>query len=279
MRGFALAVVLLAAPVFAASKDGYIRTSDGVRIHYIEAGSGPAIVFQPGWTMPAEIWQPQIDELSRKFRVVAIDPRSQGKSDRATEGHYPERRAQDIREVIDRLKLAPATLVGWSLGVVEVLAYVDQFGTSTLRSIVLVDGFIGMEPDIKTVQRYAGMLKAAQTNRAGWNAKFVRSMYKKPQPEAYLNKITAASMSVPTNTAVVLIANPVMNGWDTRHVLAKIDKPVLYAVTPGLKSQGEMLMQRLPSARVELFEDAGHALFVDDAARFNALLAEFAAPR
>lgn len=32
----------------------------------------------------------------------------------------------------------------------------------------------------KTVQRYAGMLKAAQTNRAGWNAKFVRSMYKKP---------------------------------------------------------------------------------------------------
>jgi len=35
----------------------------------------------------------------------------------------------------------------------------------------------------------------------------------------------------------------------------------------------------LPSARVEVFEDAGHALFVDDAARFNALLTEFAAAR
>ena len=104
-------------------------------------------------------------------------------------------------------------------------------------------------------------------------------MYKKPQPEAYLDKITAASMSVPTNTAVVLIANPAMNGWDMREVLGKIDKPVLYAVTPGLKSQGEMLKQKLPSARVEVFEDAGHALFVDDAARFNALIAEFASAR
>jgi pimeloyl-ACP methyl ester carboxylesterase len=40
-----------------------------------------------------------------------------------------------------------------------------------------------------------------------------------------------------------------------------------------------MLKQKLPSARVEVFEDAGHALFVDDAARFNALIAEFASVR
>ena len=279
MKGLFLAAMFLVTPLFAAPREGFVKTSDGVRIHYIEAGSGPAIVFQPGWTMPAEIWEPQIEGLSKKFRVVAIDPRSQGKSDRVNEGHYPERRARDIKEVIDELKLAPVTLAGWSLGVVEVLAYVDQFGTSTLRNVVLVDGFIGVEPDLKVVRSFAGMLKSAQTNRAVWNAKFVRSMYKKPQPEAYLDKITAASMSVPTNTAVVLIANPAMNGWDMREVLGKIDKPVLYAVTPGLKSQGEMLKQKLPSARVEVFEDAGHALFVDDAERFNALVTEFASAR
>jgi microsomal epoxide hydrolase len=279
MKELAIAAVFFVAPMSAAWKDGFVRTSDGVRIHYIEAGSGPAIVFEPGWTMPAEIWEPQIDGLSKNFRVVAIDPRSQGKSDRVAEGHYPSRRAQDIKEVVDQLELAPATLVGWSLGVAEVLAYVDQFGTSTLRGVVLVDGFIGAEPDIKFVQGFAAMLKSVQTNRAVWNEKFVRSMYRKPQTEAYLQKITAASMSVPTNTAVALIANLAMGGWDARRALAKIDKPVLYAITPGLKSQGDMLKQTLPSARVELFDGAGHALFVDDAARFNALLAEFAAAR
>lgn len=36
----------------------HFRTSDGVELHYLEAGSGPTLVFVPGWTMPADIWEP-----------------------------------------------------------------------------------------------------------------------------------------------------------------------------------------------------------------------------
>jgi non-heme chloroperoxidase len=56
---------ILAAPsVFAqAAKSDFFKTSDGIRIHYLEAGSGRPIVFIPGWTMPAWIWQKQTDEL------------------------------------------------------------------------------------------------------------------------------------------------------------------------------------------------------------------------
>jgi non-heme chloroperoxidase len=264
-------------PLFPAWTDGYVRTSDGVRLHYIEAGSGPAIVLEPGWTMPAEIWQPQIDALSKNFRVVAIDPRSQGKSDRPTDGHYPERRAQDIKEIIDQLKLAPAVLVGWSLGVAEVLTYADQFGTSTLRGIVLVDGDIGRDPDPKRIAWMWDQVRAYQTRRAEWTANFVRSMYKKPQSEEYLKRIREASMSVPTNSATLLILNAYASGRDWRPALKKVDKPVLYAISTTEKAQGEMLKQELPSARVESFENDGHALFVDEPARFNALLADFAA--
>lgn len=45
----------------ASVKDGSFITSDGVKLHYLESGTGPTILFVPGWTMPAEIWQPQID--------------------------------------------------------------------------------------------------------------------------------------------------------------------------------------------------------------------------
>ena len=38
----------------------YFQTSDDVTLHYLEAGSGPTIVFVPGWTMPAEIWEHQL---------------------------------------------------------------------------------------------------------------------------------------------------------------------------------------------------------------------------
>ena len=44
---------------------------------------------------------------------------------------------------------------------------------------------------------------------------------------------------------------------------------------PELKAQAEALKARVPAARVEIFGDCGHALFVDDAARFNAVLQDF----
>src|SRR5277367_3748319 len=92
------------------SKSGFVNASDSVKIHYIEAGevrttgglsvgpgSGPglsvggggsvtkaqqkvSILFVPGWTMPGWIWEKQIVRFSREYRVVAMDPRSQGES-------------------------------------------------------------------------------------------------------------------------------------------------------------------------------------------------------
>ncbi|PYX48955.1 MAG: hypothetical protein DMG79_10495, partial [Acidobacteria bacterium] len=86
-------------------KSDFFKTSDGIRIHYLEAGSGQPIVFIPGWTMPAWIWQKQIDEFSKKYHVVAVDPRSQGESDQPTFGHLPETRARDYKELVDHLAL------------------------------------------------------------------------------------------------------------------------------------------------------------------------------
>lgn len=103
-------------------KGGYFTTSDGVRLHYLEAGNGPPIVFVPGWTNPAWIWERQIDHFSKSFHVVALDPRSQGESEQVTEGLYAERRSQDIKELMEHLQLPPAVLVGFSMGVAEVLS-------------------------------------------------------------------------------------------------------------------------------------------------------------
>jgi len=271
-----VAVVLLATPHVAAAagvRDGFVTTSDGVKLHYLESGSGPAIVFVPGWTMPAEIWEPQIAYFAQRHHVVALDPRSQGRSDKPTEGHYPERRAEDIKELVQALNLAPAVLVGWSMGVPELLAYVEQFGTSTVRALVLVDGNIGGEADPKLAEQMWAFLRSMQRDRKRAAEQFVRSMYKTPQPEEYYRRMAAASLQTPTNTAVTLFAN--VFAGDRRPALAKVDRPLLYVATPALKPQMGVVKERLPGARVELFTDAGHALFVDEPQRFNKLLEEF----
>jgi len=261
--------------VGAPIKDGSFKTSDGVKLHYLEAGSGPAIFFEPGWSMPAWIWDAQIKYFAEHFHIVALDPRSQGDSDKPTEGNSCERRAQDIKELIEHLKLDHVVLVGWSLGVPELLTYAEQFGGSRIRAYVLVDGFAWDKQDPQFITSMVGMYKQVQTNRREFTEKFVRSMYKKPQPEEYIQRVVAASLKMPSDSAVAASVSSISRA-DWRPALAKVDRPVLVMCQAQLKSMAaDPIVSAIPTARAELFEDAGHALFVDDAERFNALLGEF----
>jgi len=141
------------------AKGGFFRTTDGVRLHYLEAGRGPGILFEPGWTMPAWIWDAQLRHFAEHYHVVALDPRSQGDSDKRSDGNYPERRAQDIKELVRNLKLSPVVLVGWSLGVNELLTYAEQFGGSQVRAYVLVDGFVTDKQDPKFIASVLALYK------------------------------------------------------------------------------------------------------------------------
>ena len=262
-----MTALLPVTPAASAPRSGFFTTSDGVRLHYLEAGTGPPIVFVPGWTMAAEIWQPQLDHFSRRFRVIALDPRSQGDSQKPTEGHYPERRARDIRELVEHLELESPVLVGWSMAVCEVLSYVDQFGAEELRAVVLVDGFIKLSPTFAA--EFPVFLKQFQMDRRKATDGFVRSMFGTPQSETYLSGIIAASLKTPTNSAIALQTGS-LGRLDWTDVFAKLGKtPALFVFEPRLKSQAEVVRERFPAAQVEVFEDAGHALFVDDAERFN----------
>jgi pimeloyl-ACP methyl ester carboxylesterase len=132
-RKFSIAALcflsFFASQFSVAQVSAFFKTSDGIGIHYLEAGSGRPIVFIPGWTMPAGIWQKQIDEFSTKYHVIAIDPRSQGESDKQPSGHLPETRARDYKELVDQLGLEQPVLVGWSMACGEMMKYVESYGT------------------------------------------------------------------------------------------------------------------------------------------------------
>ena len=58
-------------------KSGFFETSDGATLHYLEEGEGMPLVMVPGWSQTAEQFKYQLDELSDKFRCIAIDMRGQ----------------------------------------------------------------------------------------------------------------------------------------------------------------------------------------------------------
>src|SRR5580693_11286 len=189
------------------TKSGFFKTSDGVRIHYLEAGSGRPLVFIPGWTMPAWIWQKQIDEFSKRYHVIAVDPRSQGESDQPNYGHLPETRSRDYKELVDQLGLKRPVLIGWSMACGELVKYAEQFGTDNIGGLVLVDGFLADKPSPEMFVGISGWMNQLQQDRQKQADGFVRTMYKKPQSEDYLKRVANASAQVPADTAVVLIYN------------------------------------------------------------------------
>jgi microsomal epoxide hydrolase len=62
---------------------------------------------------------------------------------------------------------------------------------------------------------------------------------------------------------------------DMRPALPKIRIPVLAIMTEKNRSQAELVRSMVPDSQAEVFEDAGHCLFVDDADRFNTVLEGF----
>ncbi len=143
--------------------------------------------------------------------------------------------------------------------------------------MVLVDEVLGYPPNAWADARRLGKgILNLQADRKGVTERFVRGMYKRPQSEEYLQRIMTVSLRTPTNTAVTLSAsNSAVGDW--RPILTRIDLPLLYIATEAQRKQAVGVSADLPSARVEVFEEAGHALFVDEPDRFNQLLEDFIA--
>jgi non-heme chloroperoxidase len=306
------AIAFFAGPASGATKEkkpaersGFITTSDGVKIHYVEAGRPaispsaqignpmpkdavikkgeiglsashqfPSLLFVPGWTMPGWIWQSQIDYFSHDYRVVAMDPRAQGQSSQTSDGLYPAARARDIKAVVDQLHLAPVVIVSWSMAVVETMAYVDQFGTGDFAGLILVDNDAGGRAPADADQDF-GLLKGVLEDRKKAANGFIRDLnFKKPHPEEYVSEVLQASLQVPTNSAVALLVGYFVA--DYRPLLPKIDKPVVVCAAKSAYMGAIVAMQKnIPSSKLEIFDGDGHALFVDDPDKFNAVVEDF----
>lgn len=250
-------------------------TGDGVRLHVLEAGprnapaARPVIAFVPGWSLPASIWQSQLATLGATHRVAALDPRGQGESEIPADGYAIDRRADDIAEFVARYPRV--VLVGWSLGALEALHYVHRRGDAALEALVLVDSSIGEDPPPPPGKSF---IEALRSDRAATLDEFVRDIFRMPRSESEIAKLRDAALRMPLEASLSLFpGNLPREHW--RGIARGFGKPLLYVVTPAFAEQAENLRRHRPATRVEVFEEAGHALFVDEPARFNALLAEF----
>lgn len=254
-------------------RSDFFITSDGVRLHVAESTAGPiapepVVALIPGWSMPVALWAAQFSGIGERYRVVGLDPRGQGRSDVPGTGYTVERRAQDIAEFLQRLP--PAVLVGWSLGALEALHYVHAYGDRRLLGLILVDSSVGELPR-PPEGRFTESL--ASDRRKSLEA-FVRAIFRTPRTQAQHDELLSGAMRMPLQASIDLLSYPQpREHW--RNIARAFAKPLLYVVTPQFAAQAQNLRTHRPETRVEVFEQAGHALFVDEPQRFNMLVQSF----
>lgn len=270
----------------AAPVERVVETAPQVRLRVVDtgpAGDAPALVLVPGWGMSAEIWREQIAAFRGQRRVVSFDPRSQGDSSKVTEGNTPEARARDLHALLAALGLERIVLVGWSQGVQDVAAYVEQFGTAALAGVVLVDapvsaGAQSVQARPQAAAQELERLAIYGAHPQAYARGMLRAIIRRPLPQPEFDRLVASLLKTPTSIGQAMLLADLF-GVDRTPALAKLDRPTLViaaASSPELEAQKAMAA-KLPHGRIETIEDAGHAVFVDQPQRFNAMLARFLA--
>lgn len=159
---FVVSALLLTTPAFA--EDQFFDSS-GVRIRYVEQGTGEPVVLIHGNGGSSDMWTRigALQDLARNYRVVAFDARGHGKSGKPHDpNQYGREMALDIVRLLDHLRISRAHIVGYSMGAgmtAQLLTtHPDRFITATL-----VAGGSGRGPwtaeDAKRVEQEASELE------------------------------------------------------------------------------------------------------------------------
>ena len=288
------AAALLASTAFAANvKEGVYTTNDGYRLRYLEAGTGDTLLMIPGWSQTAAQFKHQIEGLSDKYRVIAMDMRGHGESDKPDHGYRLHRLAKDVHDFLASRSLNNVTLAGHSMGCSVIWAYWELFGRERISKLILIDQMpmITGNPIWSAQEKEdAGAILDKDTLYSVTNALagpdgvkttdgFITGMFNKSYSRDELAWVIQQNLKMPREYAARLLFDHATNDW--RDIIPRIDVPTLVvggkASLVGWKSQ-VWIGSQIPGARTEIFEEAeggNHFMFMENPEKFNRIVKEF----
>ena len=264
-----------------------VRGGGGVQLHVVEAGNarGRPILFIHGFSQCWLAWRRQLtSELSEDHRLVAVDLRGHGLSEKRTNGYDDSRLwADDIDSVIRTLHLEQPILCGWSYGLVA-LDYIRHYGDNAIGGLQLVGAItkIGTEDAMSVITpAFLSLVPGFFATNVDESVRSLESLLRMCFPQEPstedLYLMLGYNVSVPPYVRQALFSRSV----DNDDVLVRIRKPVLLThgaddaiVKPAVVDRHKALVSH---AHVDIMPNTGHAPFWDQATTFNRRLHDFAA--
>jgi non-heme chloroperoxidase len=264
-----------------------ITGAGGVRLCVEETGnpSGRPVLFVHGLSQCRLAWNHQLhSDLTRDLRLVALDLRGHGDSDRPADAYGDSAAwAQDLHEVITALELRRPILTGWSYGGVVIGDYLSRYGEGAIGGVHLVGAVSRLgEPAMpflgpRFLAAVPGLFSADAEESMTALQEFVRLLtFDRLDPEDTYLLLGAAAAVSPGVRQKLLSRSLEHDG-----VLAGLSAPVL--ITHGLEDEivlpamAEHHASLIPHAQTSYYPRIGHGTFWEDPSRFNSELRAFAA--
>ena len=262
-------------------------TLHGTTVHYLDQGSGqPAVVLLHAFPLCARMWQPQIDALASRVRVVAPDLMGFGGSDAPDDpsAYSVDGWADDVARLLDHLGLHRVVVGGQSMGAYVAFAFLRRH-RSRLAGLVLADTRPTADsPEV--AERRARQQEQISTGGEAGKAEVVDGLL-----QTLLCADTHEHRPDVVETARRLMDNPpagfvgaleaMKRRPDSVADLATVDVPTLVLVgdqdVPSPPDVAETMQQGIPGSELVVVPDAGHLSGLEAPDAFNAALMDFVA--
>ena len=257
----------------------------GVQIHLVEAGnpSGPPILFIHGLSQSWLTWSRQLNsELAADHRLIAMDMRGHGLSDKPFDGYGDSKLwADDVNAAIRGLRLNRPVLCGWSYGPLVILDYIRHYGEAEIGGINLIGAVtkLGSDDAISLLTpEFLSLVPGFFAKDVEESVRSLESLLRLCFPlersiEA-LYLMLGCSVSVPPYVRQALLSR----SFDNDDLLPKIRKPALitHGAEDAVVKPAAVDRHKAGIPHAEIHQPrTGHAPFWDDAAGYNRRLHEF----
>jgi len=253
-----------------------VHSEDGTRIEYTETGDGPPLVLVHGITESSRAWDPVLPKLAEHWRVVAVDLRGHGASERRAP-YDALTLASDVNAVVSDLGLDAPLMVGHSLGGVVVSAYGGAGYPA--RGIVNVDQPIALGAFKEALEPLTPMLRGSR-EEFEVAVGIVFTVLDGPLPaeeRARLNELSSPEPDVVLGVwgtvfdnsaeALDLLAADLVAGTSVPYLS-------LHGMDPG-DDYPDWLTAIVPGSTVDVWLEAGHYPHLTEPDRFVHRLAAF----
>jgi non-heme chloroperoxidase len=267
-------------------KSHRITGGGGIQLHVVETGNpkGRPILFIHGLSQCWLTWSRQLNsELAEDFRLVAMDMRGHGFSDKPREGYTDSRLwADDVNAALQALSLDHPILCGWSYGPLVMLDYVRHYGENGIGGLNFIGAVtkLGSDEAISVLTpEFLGLVPGFFATDVEESVRTLESLLRLCFPQGLspeeLYLMLGFSVRVPPYVRQALLSR----SFDNDDLLSKIRKPVLitHGANDAVVKPAAVDRHKGGMAHAQIhMPKTGHAPFWDDTAGFNQRLRAFA---